>query len=486
MSRSFPHFAVLATVPVLMTMFLSGQVRAQDEHAGYGMAQAQPPSRPTAPSDIGSPQSPGEPSGMGGAQQPNRPPDTGESGGMSQGTGPSRHMPPEMEPPKPMAPGLAKPLKGKPTPGAVTMVIVNRLARRVTLNGVLQHMARGINLAKPVQIVVEPGATVRPVFQLDDTRLLDQHSHWKIMLAGEGLPAGKVISGALQKTGRTIELTPSSLGISKRLDEGKRPPSKRPDEEEWRKDPRKRPDGDKKPPTPESEEEEWRKDPHKRPDGDKKPPTPGSEDEAWRKDPHKRPDGEKKPPAPESEDEAWRKDPHKRPDDDKKPPTPGSEDEAWRKDPHKRPDGDKKPPTPGPEDEAWRKEPHKRPDGGKQLPDQEKMRELKGRPTPGPVTVIIVNRLDTKIVVNCSLKHKARGLNLAKPIQIVVEPGKSVRPSFQLDDTRLVDEHAQWIFSVAGEGIPAGKEMSGMIQKSGRTIEITHDALKIKPLRKRK
>lgn len=415
MRRSFPCFAALATVPVLMTMFLSAQVHAQDEHAGYGAAQAQHSSRQTGPSGIGSQQPPGQPSGMGGAQQqPNRPPDMGETGAMSQGTGPSRHMPPEMEPPKPTAPGLARPLKGKPTPGAVTMVIVNRLDRKVTLNGVLQHMGRGINLTKPVQIVVEPGATVRPVFQLDDTRLLDQHSHWKLMLAGEGLPAGKVISGALQKTGRTIELTPSALGMAKRPDDGKRPPSKRPDEEEWRKEPRKRPDGEKK------------------------------------------------------------------------PPTPGSEDEEWRKDPRKRPDGDKKPPTPGPEDEAWRKEPHKRPDGGKHLPDQDKKRELKGRPTPGPVTVIIVNSLDTKIAVNCSLKHKARGMNLAKSIQIVVEPGKSVRPSFQLDDTRLVDEHAQWIFSVVGEGIPAGKEMSGMIQKSGRTIEITHDALKIKPLRKRK
>lgn len=413
MRRSFSRIAVLTTVPVLVAMFHSGQVQAQDERAGHGIAQTQPLSRPTGPSDIGSPQSPGEPSGMGDAQQPNRPPDMGESGGMSEDTGPSRRMPPEMEPPKPTAPGLVKPLKGKPTPGAVTMVIVNRLDRKVTLNGVLQHMARGINLAKPVQIVVEPGATVRPVFQLDDTRLLDQHSHWKLMLAGEGLPAGKVISGALQKTGRTIELTPSALGIPKRPDDGKRPPSKRPDEEELQKDPRKRPDGDKKPPTPESE------------------------------------------------------------------------DEAWRKDPRKRPDGDKKPPTPEPEEEAWRKEPHKRPDGGKQLPDQDKMHELKGRPTPGPVTVIIVNRLDTKIIVNCSLKHKARGMSLAKPIQIVVEPGKSVRPSFQLDDTRLVDEHAQWIFSVVGEGIPAGKEMSGMIQKSGRTIEITHDALKIKPLRKK-
>ena len=448
MRRSFPRIAVLTTFPVLMTMFFSGQVQAQNERAGYDVAQAQHPSAPTGPSGIGSPQSPGEPSGMEGAQQPNRPPDSEESG-MSQDVEQSRHMLSELEPPKPTAPGLVKPLKGKPTPGAVTMVIVNRLDRKVTLNGVLQHMARGINLAKPVQIVVEPGATVRPVFQLDDTRLLDNHCHWKIMLAGEGLPAGKVISGALQKTGRTIELTPSALGLSKQPDGGKRPPMPKPD-------------------------------------GDKKPPTPEPEDEAWQKDPRKRPDGDKHPPTPKPEDEAWRKDPHKRPDGDKKPPTPEPEDEAWRKDPHKRPDGDKKPPTPEPEDEAWRKDPHKRPDGGKQLPDQDKIGELKGRPTPGPVTVIIVNRLDTKIVVNCSLKHKARGMNLAKPIQIVVEPGKSVRPAFQLDDTRLVDEHAQWVFSVAGEGIPAGKEMSGMLQKSGRTIEITNDALKIKPLRKRK
>nr|MBP7636003.1 hypothetical protein [Candidatus Ozemobacteraceae bacterium] len=288
MRRSCSRVSALIAVPFLLSMVVAGQTQAQQS------------SSQGASSGIGSQQSQGMPSERGSQLPPKGPPGTEEQQSQS-GGGQSRHTPPEMEPPNPSGQAGMKPLKGKPVPGAVTLVIINRLDRKVTLNGVLQHMARGINLAKPVQITLEPGATMRPVFQLDDTRLLDQHSHWKLALAGEGLPSGKILSGMLQKTGRTIEITPAAIGMQKQPkhpDGDKDPRKPIPDQEEWRKDPRKRPDGDKDPRKPIPDEDEWRKDPRKRPDGDKDPRKPSPDEDEWRKDPRKRPDGDKDPRKP--------------------------------------------------------------------------------------------------------------------------------------------------------------------------------------------
>lgn len=497
MRRSCSRFFVLTAVPVLLSAAFTGEVCAQEQPSMAGHVRPVP----TSPSSQTQRQLPPSPQTQ--QQMP-----------------PSSQLPHQPGTPQhPTHPGTPQDLEslsqaeseshgGRAVPGPVGITLVNRLKTRIIVNGLMKHQRLGRNLAKPVQIAIEPGAVARPVFQFDDTRLLDENCQWIFSVAGQGLPPGKQISGLLQKSGRTIEITDASLGLSKHPGTPLRDlKPTRPDEER-----RLPPPDDKKKRIPSDEGKK-----PTGPDGDRNRleqdlpgrPVPGPLSLAITNRlpraimisglmKHKRrginlakpvqitiPPGATVRPSFQIDDTRLL-------DDDfqwrfsiaGQGLPPGREMSGMVKDGRSieiteeslgvakqpgTPDSEKRPGKPG--DEQKRGE-----DERKKKPTEDQAQTLKGRPTPGPVTLILVNRLRTPITINGVMKHKGRGTDLAKPIRITIPPGATLRPAFQLDDTRLLDDQSEWTLSMVGQGLPSGKMISGMLQ-NGRTIEITYEKL---------